>query len=172
MRVLGISPLDKDSTVSFMDEGRVVFACGEERLSRVKLQDGFPHRALKAGLEQTRWDPASIDTVAYAFFDGDEEARLIEASVAADLETSGRAATAASIQRLGRLLTEDYEVDRRRRIPGFDDVANEFVPKKSALKRSVYRAFSSSAALDHAIHRRYLRRWADSAAADHRARTR
>ena len=53
MRVLGISPLDKDSTVSFMEDGRVVFACAEERLSRVKLQDGFPHRAMKLGLERT-----------------------------------------------------------------------------------------------------------------------
>ena len=77
MRVLGISPLDKDSTVSLMEDGRVVFACGEERLSRVKLQDGFPHRALKLGLERTGWDPASIDAVAYAFFDGDEETRLM-----------------------------------------------------------------------------------------------
>ncbi len=72
MRVLGISPLDKDATVSFLEDGRVVFACAEERLSRVKLQDGFPHRALRLGLERTGWDPASIDAVAYAFFEGAE----------------------------------------------------------------------------------------------------
>src|SRR5207253_9128738 len=61
MRVLGLSPLDKDATASFLEDGRVVFACGEERLSRVKLQDGFPHRALQLGLRRTGWDPASID---------------------------------------------------------------------------------------------------------------
>ena len=44
MRVLGISPLDKDSTVCFVEDGHVAFACGEERLSRLKLQDGFPNR--------------------------------------------------------------------------------------------------------------------------------
>src|SRR5215470_10152161 len=70
MRVLGISPLDKDATASFVEDGLVVFACGEERLSRVKLQGGFPHRAVRLGLERTGWDPASIDAVAYAFFDG------------------------------------------------------------------------------------------------------
>src|SRR5207237_1274204 len=59
MRVLGISPLDKDATVSFLEDGRVVFACAEERLSRVKLQSGFPHRALRLGLERTGWDPAA-----------------------------------------------------------------------------------------------------------------
>ena len=52
MRILGISPLDKDSTVSLMEDGRVVFACGEERLSRVKLQDGFPTRALELGFRR------------------------------------------------------------------------------------------------------------------------
>src|SRR5947208_1923885 len=64
MRVLGISPLDKDATVSFLEDGRVVFACAEERLSRVKLQSGFPHRALRLGLEKTGWD-ASADHYAW-----------------------------------------------------------------------------------------------------------
>ena len=70
MRVLGISPLDKDATASFLEDGRIVFACAEERLSRLKLQDGFPHGAVRLGLERTGWDPASIDVVAYAFYDG------------------------------------------------------------------------------------------------------
>ena len=61
MRVLGISPLDKDSTVSFVENGRILFACGEERLSRVKLQDGFPSLALELGLKRTGWTLDSID---------------------------------------------------------------------------------------------------------------
>ena len=72
MRVLGISPLDRDATASFLEDGRVIFACGEERLSRVKLQDGFPARAVELGLKATGWSPESIDAVAYAFFDGDQ----------------------------------------------------------------------------------------------------
>jgi len=59
MKVIGISPLDKDATVSFMEDGEIVFACGEERLSRVKLQDGFPARAMKMGFARTGWKPAA-----------------------------------------------------------------------------------------------------------------
>jgi len=69
MRVIGISPLDKDSTVSFLEDGRVLFACGEERLSRVKLQSGFPDRALTLAFEQTGWTLDSVSAVAYAFYD-------------------------------------------------------------------------------------------------------
>ena len=54
MKVLGISPLDKDSTVSLVEDGRILFAAGEERFTRVKLQDGFPWRALEAALECDR----------------------------------------------------------------------------------------------------------------------
>src|SRR5207249_11845873 len=97
MRVLGISPLDKDATVSFLEDGRVVFACAEERLSRVKLQDGFPHRAVRLGLGRTGWDPASIDVVAYAFFDGAEEARLMRAALRRDARVNRPGATAASL---------------------------------------------------------------------------
>ena len=46
MKVLGMSPLDKDSTVSLMEDGRMLYAAAEERFTRVKLQDGFPWRAL------------------------------------------------------------------------------------------------------------------------------
>ena len=76
MKVLGISPLDKDSTVSLMENGRIVFAAGEERFSRVKLQDGFPMRALQAGLAYTGMRLEEIDVVAYPFFDWQRETSL------------------------------------------------------------------------------------------------
>src|SRR5690349_8826178 len=96
MRVLGISPLDKDATVSFLEDGRVIFACAEERLSRVKLQSGFPRRALGLGFERTGWDPASIDAVAYAFFDGEGETRLMREAMDLDARAHRPAATADS----------------------------------------------------------------------------
>ena len=77
MKVIGISPLDKDSTVSFMEDGKVLFACGEERLSRVKLQDGFPLRSMKLGFEYTGWKPEEVNFVAYGFYEADEETRLM-----------------------------------------------------------------------------------------------
>src|SRR6516162_290550 len=98
MRVLGISPLDKDATVSLLEDGYVVFACGEERLSRVKLQGGFPHRALRLGLERTGWDPASIDAVAYAFYDGAGEERLMREALDKDARVHRADCTAASLE--------------------------------------------------------------------------
>src|SRR5437762_648905 len=112
MRVLGISPLDKDATASFLEDGQVIFACGEERLSRNKLQDGFPHRAVKLGMERTGWSPQSLDAVAYAFFDGDEEARLIRQSVAVDAERNRSDATAASLAKLKKAMSNGYHLDR------------------------------------------------------------
>src|SRR5437763_4412942 len=130
MRVLGISPLDKDATVSFLEDGRVAFASGEERLSRVKLQGGFPHRALRIGLERTGWDPASIDTVAYAFFDGDEETRLMQEAMDADAAAHRSDCTAESLRAL-KAAERRYRLDRSIPIPGLPTEESEFVTRKS-----------------------------------------
>ena len=53
MKVLGLSPLDKDSTVTLVEDGRILYAAAEERFTRVKLQDGFPWRSLEDALERT-----------------------------------------------------------------------------------------------------------------------
>ena len=81
MRVLGISPLDKDSTVTLVDDGKVVFAAGEERFSRVKLQDGFPWRALQAAVQYAGLETAEIDCVTYPFFTSAEETRLFRGNL-------------------------------------------------------------------------------------------
>ena len=82
MKVLGISPLDKDSTVSIVIDGVVVFAAGEERFSRVKQQDGFPKLALQAALEYTGLTIADFDAVAYPFLTAKSEAHVIEKNLA------------------------------------------------------------------------------------------
>ena len=84
MRVLGISPLDKDATASFVEDGKILFACGEERLTRTKLQDGFPMKAIQLGLARTGWTLDSIDVVAYSFFEGTEEAKLMKQAILAN----------------------------------------------------------------------------------------
>lgn len=81
MIVLGISPLDKDSTVSLLVDGKVVFAAGEERFTRVKLQDGFPAEALQAGLDYTGIRSGDIDIVAYPFFDWQKETQLFAKNI-------------------------------------------------------------------------------------------
>lgn len=166
MRVLGISPLDKDSTVSLMEDGRVVFACGEERLSRVKLQDGFPHRALKLGLARTGWDASSIDAVAYAFFDGDEETRLMQEAMDADAAAHSSTCTAGSLQAL-REAERGYALDRSVRIPGLPTPESEYMPRKAWWKRLAYRTAARSPRLDWAAHSRAFRQWTETASADH-----
>ena len=76
MIVLGISPLDKDATVSILVDGKVVYAAGEERFTRIKLQDGFPSESLEAGLKHTGIRLEDIDVVAYPFFEWQKETEL------------------------------------------------------------------------------------------------
>ena len=85
MRVLGVSPLDKDASASAVEDGRVLFAAGEERFSRIKQHAGFPERALAAALAHTGWAPGDVDAVVYAFFDAEREEQLIRAAIEAAL---------------------------------------------------------------------------------------
>jgi len=81
MIVIGISPLDKDSTVSIVSDGEVIYAAGEERFTRTKLQDGFPAESLQAGLKYTGIQPDDIDVVAYPFFEWQRETELFTANL-------------------------------------------------------------------------------------------
>lgn len=76
MKVLGISPLDKDATVSIVEDGQILFAAGEERFSRVKQQDGFPQLALEKALAYTGSKMSDFDLVCYPFLTSENEARL------------------------------------------------------------------------------------------------
>lgn len=76
MRVLGISPLDKDSTVSIVEDGEILYAAGEERFSRIKQQDGFPRQALEKGLAVTGLSLQDFDLVTYPFLTAENEAKL------------------------------------------------------------------------------------------------
>lgn len=167
MRIVGISPLDKDSTATFMEDGRVVFACGEERLTRTKLQSGFPNLAFAMGLERTGWPAESIDAVAYAFFDGETESRMISEDYREDLRRHSLTATAGSVRALHRASSKSYKVDRSRAIPGFNEEQDEFL-KKSWLKRTLYQTANRGAFVDGLMHRRYLRNWVRIASEDHR----
>ncbi|MDT0593615.1 carbamoyltransferase family protein [Glaciecola petra] len=81
MIVLGISPLDKDATVSIVKDGVVLFAAGEERFTRQKQQDGFPYKAVEKALEYTGIKLEEIDKVAYAFLDADKETEIFTKNV-------------------------------------------------------------------------------------------
>jgi carbamoyltransferase len=80
--ILGVSALDKESTVAVLRDGKVTFALSEERLTREKQQGGFPYRSLEAALAFEKLRPSEIDAVAYPFFTWSEESRLILGSLA------------------------------------------------------------------------------------------
>jgi carbamoyltransferase len=84
MKVIGISPLDKDVNVSIVEDGMVLFAAGEERFSRVKQQDGFPIRALENALEYTNTKIEDIDLVVYPFMEKEKERACIERNIAVE----------------------------------------------------------------------------------------
>jgi len=75
--ILGISALDKESTVAILRGGKVTFALSEERLTREKQQGGFPRRSLEAALKFENLQPGQIDAVAYPFFGWGRESALI-----------------------------------------------------------------------------------------------
>jgi carbamoyltransferase len=83
MRVLGLSPLDKDATASAVEDGHVLFAAAEERFSRVKQHAGFPDRAIESALAACRWRPTDVDVVAYPFLDAAREEALITQAIGA-----------------------------------------------------------------------------------------
>lgn len=81
MKILGISPLDKDATVSIVEDGKILYAAGEERFTRVKQQGGFPHKALENALAYTGTSLDEIDHVAYAFTDAQAEKKIIDKNI-------------------------------------------------------------------------------------------
>lgn len=90
MKILGISPLDKDASASLVEDGRVLFAAGEERFNRVKQTSGFPYKAIEAALNATGTNPDEIDVVAYPFLEWDKEAELIQDALQAEEKWMGQ----------------------------------------------------------------------------------
>ena len=85
MLTLGISALDNNVCATLLEDDRVLAAIAEERLSRVKMQNGFPTLALRKVFEITGKSPAEVDHVAYPFFEWHEEAKRIGAAYARNL---------------------------------------------------------------------------------------
>jgi carbamoyltransferase len=164
VKILGISPLDKDATASLVEDGRVLFAAGEERFSRVKQHAGFPHRAIEAALSATGTNPDEIAGVAYAFLPWDKEAELIEHAFAAERafqrgfrQPDLQAALAAAERRVP---------SRTAPVHGLAH-PNERMEKGFA-KELFYRLAGGSEFLGrHAAHRQ-SRGWSRRARADHR----
>jgi carbamoyltransferase len=142
MKVLGLSPLDKDSTVTLIEDGVITFAAGEERFSRVKLQDGFPWLALQAAFDATGVSAGDIDVVAYPFLTWDEETKLFKKNIEnerAYLDSSESAQSSMISAALARVPSRQTE------IPGLRD-ANERMEKGFA-KSIAYKLLASESVI-------------------------
>ena len=79
MNILGISSLDNNSAATVIVDGHIAAAVAEERLSRVKMQTGFPGRAVDEVLRIAGLTPADVDAVTYPFYEWSREGQRIVA---------------------------------------------------------------------------------------------
>jgi carbamoyltransferase len=167
MRVLCLSPLDKDATAAAVQDGRILFAAAEERYSRVKQHAGFPARALDAALAHAGWSAADVDVVAYPFLDAAGEARLIARALLDD-EAFRRdyLARGGGQDPEAALREADARVPARAApIHGLCEPNQRLA--KDVARRLFYRLAGVTPSSAHAVARRMARRWARRAVADH-----
>lgn len=163
MKVLGISPLDKDATVSLVEDGRVLFASGEERYSRVKQHAGFPHQALAAALEATGTAASEVKKVYYPFLPPDQEARHIHNA----LEEERAFLRYFEKKPLGPLLAAADARVPRRTAPVHGLVEPNQRMEKPFTKRLGYRYLGVSGHSRKQAQKESAR-WGEAAIADHR----
>jgi carbamoyltransferase len=164
MKVLGISPLDKDSTVSIVEDGKVLYAAGEERFTRVKLQDGFPWQALQNALDKTRTKVEDIEKVTYPFLPWDEETRLFTQSLKEEKRWLEDTESAATTRMLKEASTRVPPRDTH--IPGLKD-PNERMEKGLA-KSLAYRVLASESLISRNVAKRGSDKWGQDAQAFHK----
>jgi carbamoyltransferase len=164
MKVLGISPLDKDSTVTLLDEGRVIYAAAEERFTRVKLQNGFPWKAMADALEATGTAPEEIDVVMYPFLPWEEETRLFERNLATERDFLDTAASAETHDRIKDARARVPE--RTGEVPGLSH-PNERMDKSFA-KTLAYRFLSNEGLVSRNVAKRESTKWGREASMFHR----
>jgi len=165
MKILAISPLDKDSTVSIVDEGRVLFAAGEERFTRVKLQDGFPSEALQAALDYTGLKPEEMDLVVYPFLDWQQETELFTRNLANEERLLDSEPFGTMQDQIEAALARVPV--RTEPIPGLLD-PNEKMDKRFA-HRAFYRLAGSEGVLSRNLAKKGSRDWSRETASYHKS---
>ncbi len=165
MIILGISPLDKDSTVTLVQDGKVVFAAGEERFTRNKLQDGFPAQALEAGLKFSGVSAADIDTVAYPFFDWRKETELFSKNLQNERAFLDATATDGTQRRIKEALGKVPH--RTEPIHGLAD-PNEKM-QKPLLNRAFYRLAGAESVLSRNMAKKASSEWGNESETYHKA---
>ena len=164
MIILGLSPLDKDSTVTLMKDGRVLFAAGEERFTRTKLQDGFPAESLQAGLEYTGISLEEIDQVAYPFFDWKKETEMFTQNLENEEKFIDSVSKGPMRKAIEAALSQVPK--RSAGIPGLSD-PNETM-KKGVMHKIFYRMAGMEGVISRNLAKRGSASWGRAAQAYHK----
>lgn len=162
MRVVGISPLDKNTYICLMEDGKIIAAMGEERFSRQKMHAGFPHLALHDLFTRYQLTADAIDYVAYAFFDAETEKRLMQESQQRYLEKMSSTPKAEMFKKF-RNLPPDQK--KSFHIPGLPE--EKLYMKKPWYMETFYTLASKLDVFGKAVQRRYFDEWIETAAAEH-----
>ncbi len=64
-KILGISCYYHDSSVTLIDDGKIVLALQEERFSRVKHDSSFPNKSLKYIINELNLKISNIDYIVF-----------------------------------------------------------------------------------------------------------
>lgn len=161
MKILGISPLDKDATASIVEDGEILFAAGEERFTRNKQQDGFPLQAIEKALSYTNTKIEDIDQVVYPFLDTKDELKLIKKNLKEEKEFLKR------FKRTGlkkQLAEAEKKVPKRTEPIHGLKLPNEKV-EKGFLYDTFYNLAGSQAGLSNKTAEKGSQNWADQAEA-------
>lgn len=65
MKILGISAFYHDSSACLIDNGEIISACQEERITRVKHDSDFPSKSILYCLQQAECSPTEIDYIIF-----------------------------------------------------------------------------------------------------------
>lgn len=163
MRILGISPLDKDSTVCLVEDGRIVAAIAEERLSRQKLHAGFPSLALRELCDRHGVVPAEVDRVVYPFFEAETEAELMRESYRLHKQRSKEVSNRELFRRFGALPPTNGKMFRIAGLP-----EENLSMKKPWYKERAYSMASTWQSVGELAAEWGFRDWIGRAVADHR----
>ncbi len=65
MKTLGISCYYHDAAIAIIEDGKILFAAQEERYSRIKNDENFPEKAIKAGLDFCKIKLVDFDAIIF-----------------------------------------------------------------------------------------------------------
>jgi carbamoyltransferase len=65
MKILGISAFYHDSSACLIEDGKIIAACQEERLSRVKHDSNFPSKSILYCLAQANCKPEDVTHIIF-----------------------------------------------------------------------------------------------------------